>query len=59
MVPFRMQVQGEVNNTKFVVKGIGTGDASAGTVEGEYKCESGRLPLAWPCFAMTLGYGAK
>ena len=59
VVPFRMIVQGEIDNKKFTVKGIGTGNASEGLVEGEFKCETGRLPMSWPALAMTLGYGSK
>jgi len=58
-VPFEMYVDGVVAEHKFFLKGEGVGNGEEGKMEGEFTCETGRLPLAWPALAQTLGYGTK
>ena len=58
-VPFEMFVEGVVDEEKFFLKGEGVGNGEEGKMEGEFTCETGTLPLAWPALAQTLGYGTK
>merc|ERR1712002_1299652 len=47
------------NGQRFQVEGRGSGDSEKGHHDGKYVCTTGKLPLAWPALASTLGYGFK
>lgn len=55
-VPFRMVIQGAINGKAFSVEGKGAGNSAMGTMKGKWECVSGKLPLAWPALAGTLGF---
>ena len=58
-VPFEMFVEGVVDNKKFLLRGEGVGNGEEGKMEGEFTCETGRLPMSWAALSQTLGYGTK
>jgi len=58
-IAFDTYVEGTINSEKFSIKGEGFIHGGDGTLEGNFVCETGTLPLDWNAVAQTLGYGTK
>ncbi|XP_066936049.1 green fluorescent protein-like [Clytia hemisphaerica] len=57
-VPFVMELDGQINEIKFSVRGKGTGDATTGTIDAKFVCTTGELPVPWASISSAMSYGA-
>nr|AAR85351.1 green fluorescent protein 2 [Anthomedusae sp. SL-2003] len=58
-LPYKVELEGDVDGQKFTVIGEGQGDASTGRVEGKYVCTKGEVPISWVSLITSLSYGGK
>nr|AAR85350.1 green fluorescent protein 1 [Anthomedusae sp. SL-2003] len=58
-LPYKLELDGDVDGQTFKVIGEGVGDATTGVIEGKYVCTEGEVPISWVSLITSLSYGAK
>jgi len=56
-IPFVVEVEGDIDDHKFSIRGKGVGNAQKGLIVGKYICTTGELPCSWNAITHNLQYG--